>query len=570
MIDAYIERTCGALRERFAGAKSVSISQLGPVLPADALAWCKADAMEQLATEWSTQGPTSRILIGASENARVVRGALSSLIPFFTYEASLVPAVARRAMQFASGYAIHPRMTLTDQVFRGAPVVKHALLTIRLSAATEYQYLPSLLLRALRGYDEITRAQFATSTASIDDAALDQHDPDEFARLMTPILRWSAIAGGDPQTVPVPALLEFLADKCLEVLYNYIASIARIRSRTDFRLEEIAALVRDIEVNDIGVTRAAPSVPPTVEQSEVASPPPSAAPEPIPEEAEPIADVPLEPQTTEPPLSSSQGTTPIEPTLSEGTIETEEPVTGEPVPEPSAELSETIAQETAPAETALPEESLESGELAVAAPTPELPSEPAPTIVQEAIPIEPVPHEESTEAEDSAVASAISEEPAEESPTANQESVEAEQVPPEEPHEPAVPIAAIPEPEHIPEPPPLLIREALAHEPAQPFQRPAAEPPAPVPSPVTPPSLPPRRFAPELRTSLSNSLFHGNVAYFDVTVNELSRMDTWREAANYLTDLLDINRLNPYAPDVMQFTDAIRRWFIPDDEDPAS
>ena len=551
MIDAYIERTCGALRERFEGTRSVPINQLSPILPADALAWCKADAMEQLATEWSTQGPTSRILVAASENARVVRGALSSLIPFFTYEASLVPAVARQAMQFASGYATHPRRTLTDQVFRGAPVIKHALLTIRLSAATEYQYLPSLLLRALRGYEEVTRERFETSVAAIDNAALDQHDPDEFARLMTPIVRWWAIAGGDPQTVPVPALLEFLADKNLEVLSNYIASIAQIRSRTDFRLEEVAALVRDIEVNDIGVTRAVPSSPSAPGQTEVASPPPPATPEAIPQEVEPAVDVPMELQPMEPPLSSGQAAMPTELALSEGT-------------------TETIAQGTAPTEPGPTEESLEVGEPVVAPPAAEQPIEPPPTIVSEAMPIEPAPHEEMTEAEEPVVAAPTSEQSVEQSPSANQESIEAEQVPPEEPQEPVEPVATTPEPEHTLEPPPLLIREAIAHEPAPPIQRPTAEQSEPVPPQVSPPPTPPRRFAPELRTSLSNSLFHGNVAYFDVTVNELSRMDTWREAANYLTDLLDINRLNPYAPDVMQFTDGIRRWFIRDDEEPAS
>jgi len=43
-------------------------------------------------------------------------------------------------------------------------------------------------------------------------------------------------------------------------------------------------------------------------------------------------------------------------------------------------------------------------------------------------------------------------------------------------------------------------------------------------------------------------------------------MDNWREAATYLTDLLEINRLNPYAADVMQFTDTVRRWFVHDDQ----
>jgi hypothetical protein len=88
-----------------------------------------------------------------------------------------------------------------------------------------------------------------------------------------------------------------------------------------------------------------------------------------------------------------------------------------------------------------------------------------------------------------------------------------------------------------------------------------------LPHPSMPQEITPLTFSPELRANLSASLFHGNVPYFDATVTELSRMENWREAAKYLTDLLEINRLNPYAMDVMQFTDTIRKWFVKDDEE---
>lgn len=442
MIEAYIERICAAVRDSFGERTSLAIAQLSAILPPDALAWCKADALEQLNAEWNEGGPTGRIRHASPDSARVVHGALTSLIPFFEYEQTLALLAVRQAMQFASGYVMRPRRTLADQVFRGASSVSHELLATRLSAAVEYQYLPSILLRTFSGRDEIRRPEFESSAAAIDDAAVDQHSPDEFARLMAPIARWSALAGGDPESVPVPALLEFLADKNLQVLYNYISSITRIRSRSDLRFGEIAALVRDIEVNDIGVMHAAS---PSPSESLVDERP----------EAEPL------------------------PNPAEETID-EEPLSPEAPPQPEPPVAEI--------------------------PVPEPVSEPVPA-------------------------------------------------PPRAETPPEVTEPMIQDSE--PEPPPKLIQKAIAAEPVVPAHDAA-------------PTLPERTFAPELRTSLSNSLFHGNVTYFDVTVNELSRMDTWREAASYLTDLLELNRLNPYASDVMQFTDTIRKWFIRDDEDPAS
>ncbi len=422
MIEQYIDHICGRLQERLGGNDGIAVHELKSFLPADALAWCKADATEHLMNEWTEGGPTSRILNASPDNPRVVRGAISSLLPFFVYDKSVAIDAVRTALTFASRYASKPRETLALQVFRGATSISGDLLQIRLSAAVEYRYLPKLLTRDLGSRRQITPDQFEDSAAAIDDAAIRQHNPDEFARLVNPIARWSALAGGDPNGVPVDALLEFLADKRLQVLRDYVASIARIRSRTSMDFPEIATLVRDIEVKDVTHLKGAPV--------------------PTPPQPEPEA-VPL------PPLP---------------------------------ELS--LSAEVEPLPEANPPVTL----------TPDIPIPPAIEEIQSA-------------------------------------SMESE--------------------------PPNRSTAAPAVEPQQ------AEPPS-------PPALPPRTFAPEMRTTLSSSLFHGNVAYFDVTVNELSRLQNWREAATYLTDLLEINRLNPYAADVMQFTDAIRRWFVRDDEETPS
>ncbi len=418
MIEQYIERTCGDLVERLAGRDRIALNELRTLLPPDALAWCKADAMEHLMFEWAEQGATSRILAATPESPRVVRAAMSSLVPFFVYERADAVAVVRQAMVFASQYVVRPRAVLMSQVFRGGTSVSGEVLQVRLSAVVEYSYLPTLLVRKLGLLEEVPWDQFEASVASIDDAAVRQHDPEEFARLMSPIVRWSALAGGDPRCVPVPALLEFLDDKRLLVLRDYVASIARIRSRTEMDVQEIATLVRDIEVNDVTHLRG-------LAASRVQEPVEPIPPPPEVQYLEPEPAPPVAPDLSEPPAEQ-----PVEP------------------PAPFAELPEPV----------------------LATPT-------ADSSVPEASPMEAQLEQHASTA------------------------------------------------------------------------------------------LPPRTFPPDMRSSLSNSLFHGNVAYFDVTVTEISRLETWRDAATYLTDLLEINRLNPYAADVMQFTDAIRKWFVRDDEE---
>ncbi len=421
MIEQYIDRICSTLQDRLDESGGIAVHALRPLLPADALAWCKADATEQLMSEWEGKGPTSRIFNANPENPRVVRAAVSSLVPFFVYEGPSAMAAVRGALTFAAHYACKPRETLAHQVFRDAPTVTGDMLKIRLSAVVEYRYLPSLLARNLGSRQQIFREQFEDSAAAIDDAAMRQHNPEEFARLMLPIARWSALAGGDPQGVPVDALLDFLADKRLQVLRDYVASIARIRSRTSMDFQEIATLVRDIEVRDLTHLKGVPAPSTPASGDEVL---PAQAPEP---DIAPGMETSIETQTQ-----------------------------------------------------------------------PDFPTEMLPS--QQPEEIQPIETEIL-----SGVASTPSAEP--------------------------------------------------EHEPVEP---------------VGPAAFPPRTFAPEMRASLSNSLFHGNVAYFDVTVNELSHLQNWREAATYLTDLLEINRLNPYAADVMQFTDAIRRWFVRDEEETPS
>lgn len=545
MIEEFIERKCSSALESLLGRKSIMVHELAAFLSPAALAWCKAEALERVVQEWKTTNLTSQTISPSAQGNRIVRGTVKSVLPFVVFEGGTLEKTVRDAVQFEGRYVCRPRRTLTGQVFRGSTSVSVDILEIRLSAATEYRYLPSLLMRALRGTDTITLPRFQNAIDMIDDAAIRQHDPDEFARLMAPMARWFAQPGDQGHTVPVEAILAFLEDKDKTVLRDYIKSIARIRSKTALDFAEIATLVRDLQVSETAILTPTP-LPESIPQIDTFETPQ------LPGEELPPAV---------PPATGSQQENALEESLPPATTATESETSVPPAEEEqlaTVPVTLEVEKQRSPDEPDVVEQFPEGFEAGGPPPTVEaepieevhsdIPAIPptdvqltgGPTIEQETTTDSPAPAVEDEE-RPSATEASGEKSPIFDLPPAEETISEAgESIPPAEQEDQAP---------HADQPEEVLLPEPIA-----------AQPPTIVES---------LSFPPDLRTSLANSLFHGNAAYFDATVQEVNRLSTWREAAVYLSDLLEINRLNPYAADVMQFTDTIRRWFVREDEEQA-
>ncbi|MGB6647037.1 MAG: hypothetical protein WBG01_00720 [Bacteroidota bacterium] len=63
------------------------------------------------------------------------------------------------------------------------------------------------------------------------------------------------------------------------------------------------------------------------------------------------------------------------------------------------------------------------------------------------------------------------------------------------------------------------------------------------------------------RSRYIRKLFKKDREYFDEIIEELNRTPTWREASQYLTRVYEVNNLDPFAEDVIQFTDTIQSRF---------
>jgi hypothetical protein len=72
--------------------------------------------------------------------------------------------------------------------------------------------------------------------------------------------------------------------------------------------------------------------------------------------------------------------------------------------------------------------------------------------------------------------------------------------------------------------------------------------------------------SPDQRARFIRRVFGKDQAYFYGVVATLNTMRTWKEAASYLKQVYEINRLDPFAPDVVEFTDTVQKRFAAEEE----
>ena len=118
------------------------------------------------------------------------------------------------------------------------------LLPSRLSIITDYTYLGIVLSRLLSEKTAANREELRRLIARVDDEVISRHAPEELAQLMAPLLHWYELAG--VRGIPVEAVLDFLDDKEMTALRDYVESIARIRDQSTLCATEIGSLAGDL------------------------------------------------------------------------------------------------------------------------------------------------------------------------------------------------------------------------------------------------------------------------------------------------------------------------------------
>jgi hypothetical protein len=156
----------------------------------------------------------------------------------------------REAVAFTESYLTRPQWTLESFLFEEEQEADLETLRARLAYCADYAYFGRLVeeILARRKATRLTRADFRTLVARIDDQIIQQHSPREFALLTKPLFDFLLLkdAGPDEQ-VPLAPVLLFLEDKKMKVLKEYVQSICRLRDMTALSLDQLRLLIEDLE-----------------------------------------------------------------------------------------------------------------------------------------------------------------------------------------------------------------------------------------------------------------------------------------------------------------------------------
>lgn len=182
-------------------------------------------------------------------SARVAQTLLSSLMDAFPFNRQDFLDKLELAVHFLANYLYRPRWTLENFLFDRESPVSFEAVARGFSYVDDYRYLGEIALELLRrrGQNEITREEFRTLIARIDDEVVGQHAPRELALLASPLFGFFEVAGGPVAgAIPVEALALFLDDKGIGELEEYLRGICHLRNQTHITAGDFAQIIEDM------------------------------------------------------------------------------------------------------------------------------------------------------------------------------------------------------------------------------------------------------------------------------------------------------------------------------------
>jgi hypothetical protein len=502
LLKQFLERTIGADSE-LAATRLLKAS-----IPPGVKAYLRAHLRERLGEELGRAPSFSRIRAASPSAARLQHLFIEQAADAYVYARAEFQTDLENAVHFTENYVCRPRWTLSSFLFHTGDVIGITELFAKLDYVSDYVYLPQLLRKTLaaRGAREIGRGQCTELIRRIDAAVVKEHAPRELAALAKPLFDfYSAGDQGLTQEVPLRLVLLFFEDKEMVGVREYIAGIYHFRNKESIGLDDLAALCDDF----LGTSK----------------------------------DV--------VPLNEVESGTPAPETVA---VPVTEPV---PVPEPDAIATESPALESVVLTDAVVPPLIALSDPEVSAQT----EDPETKTVTPAEPI--VEHADVflTSSEDIPTGAPEPEPTADSGPETPVESIQ-EIVP-----EPVRELAEMSmyETPVVPELPPVLIAEPPVHhavKPATEEQEPEEqlELPLAVPEPVTLPDLT-IVITPEQRKRFVNILCDRDADFFDVMISRLNQMDSWQDAKGYVRELFEINTIDPFQDEAIEFTDIIQQRF---------
>jgi hypothetical protein len=252
MSSSFVDRIVPLLRDRtIANGDQILLKQaLNADMPPGVKGYLRAEVVSFLEDDLHHMPQFGRLHPGAPGIAHLRMAFLRSLAGAYEMSRDQYLDLLHEAVAFTESYLTRPQWTLDSFLFEEDQTIDLETMHQRLEYCTDYAYLVRILDKVLarRGATQVTRGDFRTLLARIDDQIIAEHSPREFALLTKPLFDFLLLKdAGVNEVIPLEPVLTFLDDKKLKVMREYILSICRLRNTQEISLHQLRQLVEDLE-----------------------------------------------------------------------------------------------------------------------------------------------------------------------------------------------------------------------------------------------------------------------------------------------------------------------------------
>jgi hypothetical protein len=246
-----VEQAFAVLRDRtIADSQQILLKQvLDASMPPGVKRYLLAEVVSLLARDLDTLPHFGRLHPDAPGIADLRLAFLRSLAGGYDITRDEYLTLLKEAVAFTESYLTRPRWTLESFLFEDQQEISLETLQTRFAYCADYGYLGRVLEEILlrRNATGVSRADFRTLLARIDYQVVQQHSPAEFAMLAKPLFDFLLLKdAGLDELVPLAPILEFLEDKKLTIVREYVESISRLREMKGLSLRQLRQLMEDL------------------------------------------------------------------------------------------------------------------------------------------------------------------------------------------------------------------------------------------------------------------------------------------------------------------------------------
>ena len=519
-------------------------------------------------------GSTKRFHTEHTGDIESIQSDIDLLLPSnYTFNKDTFTSLLTDAVHFQFNYLCRPRWTMKEFFFHNSssltvPELKQGFLYF-----SAYNYYPKVFFRYLqkKHIHEVARDEFDGIILKIDKLVLGDATPDDFANLLLPLANFIAYGREDgDDSIPEHAIALFFGDKGFNHIRHRLESTLQSRHIEKVTIDELRTYLSEMPVEDTA-------------QEEITDPviEPGDTKDQIPSELPPV-EMDIDGDTEEPEEAIDENDTGRDTSLADlEHLNIEETEEREDIFEKEAE-SQAGEEEPPVVEEPFEEEPLEEEPDTLDSPEEsEMREEPENKIEPEHEPgqkLESAYEEEETEDQgrydDEDLFRPIQREPETTDETGDEPE---EELPSEDVHEEEKDDEELYEEESFREEPiedESLEEKSLEEEPME--DEPLEEEPLndehfdeeqfdeeQDPSKRPSSTMPPLDLLIEEdeRKRFIRKLFNGDSAYFNIVVQTLNKMTSWKEASLYIDEIFLMNGVDPYSTDSVNFTDKVYTRF---------